>query len=85
MEIEREVRSSNRATERPSHVGHYEMERIERELQHLQQQCALLEEEAESSAGEKRCCIELAAQMRFRREGVGEEILCYVMFLQRRV
>ena len=54
MKIEREVRSSMTAIERPSQIGNHEMKRIERELQHLRRQCTQLEEEVKSSAKEKR-------------------------------
>ena len=80
MKIERELRSSMKAIERPSQFGNHEMERIERELQHLRRQCAQLEEEVESSAAEKRRCEEQAAQMRLRREGESAEISFYVSF-----
>ncbi|XP_065835459.1 uncharacterized protein [Oscarella lobularis] len=74
MKIERELRSSMKAIERPSQIGNHEMERIERELQHLRRQCAQLEEEVESSAAEKRLCEEQAAQMRRQLEARTNEI-----------
>ena len=80
MKIEREVRSSMRATERSSQIGNRKMERIERELQHLRRQCAQLEEAVESCAEEKRRFEEQSAQMRLRRVGEGAEISFYVTF-----
>ncbi|XP_065835560.1 uncharacterized protein [Oscarella lobularis] len=68
MKIEREVRSSMRATERSSQIGNRKMERIERELQHLRRQCAQLEEAVESCAEEKRRFEEQSAQMRGQLE-----------------